>query len=454
MNLMYPAEMEWALVGIIASGHTIPDKEALQTLRKEDFGDEQAGCVFGVEMGLMARRMPPKMGDIAVELARVYGDKRGDKVMGIVIEAVKRFGLNGHAVKTYVNAVAEGARRRALDRLGTELKQAAGDAGSDIDKTADLARVSLRESVRETGTWISGAEAGMLAIEAAEANVKPIRTGFRELDSTLCGGLMKPELTIVGARPGKGKSAFLLAVAMNAARAGVHTCYISLEMSAVQLGQRALAAASNVSVSKQRAGGEMLTESDWKALADGVCELDQRGAREYLHLYPTYGMTVERLTGIAQNAMDRGELELLVVDYIQLLQTEQKTRSDFERIGVVSKALKALALMLDIPILTAAQVRRQDSQGKALRAPGLDELRGSGDLEQDADNVLLIHAPETPDDATLKSLPGNHEGIFQRAQMLNAQAFSVEVAKQRQGANRRTWCLFRPMTMQFEPDQV
>jgi replicative DNA helicase len=180
--------------------------------------------------------------------------------------------------------------------------------------------------------------------------------------------------------------------------------------------------------------------------------MSENGQREFMHLYTGHGVTIEKLTSMAQNALDRGELELLVVDYIQLLKTVQRTSSDFERLSMVSKGLKELALTLDVPILTAAQVRRQSGGGGVLRAPGLDELRGSGDLEQDADNVLLIHSPDTPDDDSLKRLPDEHAGIFERAMQRGMKPFSIDVAKQRQGALRRTWCMFLPKTMTFYED--
>jgi replicative DNA helicase len=294
----------------------------------------------------------------------------------------------------------------------------------------------------------------MMAYTEAEHPHNAIPTGFTELDEYMCGGLCAPELIIAGARPGKGKSAFLMAAAMNAARNGKHIGYFSLEMSPVQNGQRALSSTSLVGIGKQRKGPAALTEQDWAAMSAGLERLhDDMDGR--FRMYRGYKLTFEKIEMLARHARERGELDMLVIDYLQLLRTAEKTTNDVERLGYVSKGLKQLALELNIPILTASQIRRQgaeETRRKGGRAPTLDELRGSGDLEQDADTVLLIHSPEDPEDATLKHLPEKHLGIFERAQTAFAQAFTVEIAKQRQGPLGRTWCLFKPMNMRFFDD--
>lgn len=453
MDVRYPNEAEWALVSVIATGKPIEKPDLLQKISGDDFSSVDAGLVFKAEMALMAQRKRTTLDIINIELTRLYGENEADRIMMNLISSATQNQFHSSAFAEYIDVIADGAQRRALDKLGSEICAAAIDGSSDIQKAIDSARTVLRKVIKDDSESMSGADAVIAAFEAAESRVRPIPTGFTELDEVMCGGLSKPELTIVGARPGKGKSAFLLAIAMNAAREGKHVAYFSLEMSPIQIGQRALASASNVSVSKQRYGADVLTDDDWTALADGVAALGTQGMGEFMHVYTTPGITVERLCSMAQNAMDRGELDLLVIDYLQLLRTVQKTRSDFERLGIVSKTLKETALMLDVPILTAAQVRRQDSASGAQRAPGLAELRGSGDLEQDADNVLLIHSPETPDDEALRRLPLNHDRIFERAQMFGRLPFSVDVAKQRQGANARTWCFFEPKTMRFFEDK-
>ena len=359
-------------------------------------------------------------------------------------------------VGEYIKIVLEKSNLRRMLTMAETITRSAYSGSQNSSEIMEKAEATINEittnAIRRDGGWISGAEAALAAYETAENTEDAIPTGFGELDDLLCGGLWNPEVTIVGARPGKGKSAFLLAASKNAARAKKHVCYFSLEMSAVQIGQRLLAGASGVSISKQRYGRARMEDKDWAALAEALPKLEPE--REYLHVYQSYGLTVEKLCGIARHAKERGMLDLLVIDYIQLLKTAEKTNSDFERLGVVSKGLKQLALTLDIPILTAAQVRRQNvgQERKGSRAPNLDELRGSGDLEQDADNVLLIHSPEDNDDETVKKIADAHFGIIERAHYNGAVPFTVEIAKQRQGQTGRTWCLFKPKYMRFLED--
>lgn len=455
-DILHPIETEWALISVILSGRAASpsDVETLQAIVPEHFSGYHTARAYRACKAILARRETPNLVTLDAELSKLYGAKVSAEVMQKAVGCGKGIIPSWVDAPRYIATILDAHKRRQLDALSQELRKHAQDGTADIAAVIDSARATLRETVRDAGEWISGLEAATRAFEAAENKVRPIPTGFRELDRVLCGGLTKPELTLVGARPGKGKSAFLMAVAMNAAREKRHTCYVSLEMSDIQIGQRALAQTSMVSVSKQRVGWTILTDNDWKAMTDGLEILRQDGFDGFFHTYVGHGLTLEKLSGLAQNAYDRGELDLLVVDYIQLLRTTQQTRSDFERIGIVSKGLKELALTLDIPIITAAQVKRQPGQeGKAPRAPGLDELRGSGDLEQDADNVLLIHTPDSEKDATLKNVPLEHENIFQRAKARGLQAFSVEIAKQRQGANMRTWCLFKPMVMKFYEDE-
>lgn len=430
---------------------------ATERLRPDDFADPANREIFSSMLTLALGGRKIDIVTLDAELT-----KRGKlEVVGgpEKLMSISQSVPTAQSIEDYTEVVLEKANLRRLLAIAQSITRKVNAEEVSADKIIELIEgacndITVRAERRDAG-WISGAEAAMLAYTAAEKSEKPIPTGFNELDNLLCGGLVKPELTIVGARPGKGKSSFLLATAMNAARNGAHVGYFSLEMSAVQIGQRELAAASLVSITKQRYGGEHLTTNDWERMAESLTYLQDQGIHDRLHIYQSYGLTIERLSNVARHAVQRKEMDLLVLDYIQLLKTAERTNADFERLGMISKGLKQLALTLNIPILTAAQVRRQsaDDTKKGGRAPTLDELRGSGDLEQDADNVLLIHSPTDPEDPTVKRIDPVHEGIMERAQNAMAVPFTVEIAKQRQGQTGRTWCLFKPMTMRFFDDK-
>lgn len=427
---------------------------ATERLRPDDFSDPAHREIFSAMLALALGNQKVDLVTLDAELTR-----RGklDAVGGPDrLIATAQSVPSAANVDAYIDIVLEKANLRRLQAIAESInrKTTAGELTADaiIERIESACSDITTRAQRRDAGWISGGDAALLAYEAAEKKPPTIPTGFTELDEILCGGLTRPELTIVGARPGKGKSAFLLTTSMNAARNGHHVGYFSLEMSALQLGQRALASTSLVSVNRQRTGS--LTDNDWERMSNGLNDIQDSGISDHLHVYQSYGLTIERLANIARHAVDRGEMDLLALDYIQLLRTAEKTDSDVARLGTVSKGLKQLALTLNIPILTAAQVRRQsqDDSKKGGRAPTLDELRGSGDLEQDADNVLLIHSPDNPDDPTFRRIGPKHQGIWDRAKAAMGAPFTVEVAKQRQGQTARTWCIFKPMTMRFYDD--
>lgn len=359
-------------------------------------------------------------------------------------------------VSAYIDQVLEKSKLRALAAIAEAISRRVNQGGAtaeDVIALTESACWDIANRTKKDEGWVTLEDAAMWAYEAAGREPDAIPTGFAELDRQLNGGLWRSELIIVGARPGKGKSAFMLASAMHAARCGHIVGYFSLEMPPVQNGQRALAVTSQISISRQRQGKRVLTEMDWTSMSGGLDRLhDDMGGR--FRLYKGTRLTLEKVAMIARHARDCGELDLLVIDYLQLMRTTEKTSNAVERIGYISGELKQLALELGIPILTASQIRRQGAEEKKKnpRAPTLDELRGSGDLEQDADTVLLAHMPDDENDSTLSNLPEEHAKIWDRAKNASGAPFTVEVAKQRMGPLGRTWCIFKGSTMRFIED--
>lgn len=446
MDFLNPIEHEWSIVGIWAGGAAEPGPAA--ALSADCFSDPDAAAAFGACQALHAQRRPVSLPNLDEYMTRALGAVRAQALMQRVMTAARECRLNGWQLPEAVRIVREAANRRRLISLGEAIARGAADEQRDLTELADSAREHLRRVSPARGGWIRATDACLDAYEAAEHCEKPIRTGIHELDTILCGGLRRGELTILGARPAVGKSAALLYMALTAAREGAKVCLVSLEMSAAQIGARILSAHSQLNPSIIQSGRE-LSEANWTELSAGLERVGVSGA-ERLSILVHGGMTIEELRAEVLSQLDSGGCDLLAVDYLQLLRTKHRPSSDFERLGVVSRGLKALTLDLGIPVIAAAQVRRQGNGGM-LRAPGLDELRGSGDLEQDADNVILLHRPEACDDPTLNSLSyrSRHDGLFERAQAKNMQLLTFDVAKQRQGRTARAWSVFQPAQMRF-----
>ena len=151
---------------------------------------------------------------------------------------------------------------------------------------------------------------------------------------------------------------------------------------------------------------------------------------------------IEDLRMEVQNKVDRGKLDLLVVDYLQLLQSKQRFEKDYQRIAYVSKMLKDMTTDLNIAIIALAQVGRS-SDGSM---PTLSELRGSGDIEQDADNVIFMHKPESSND---RFVHPDHRGVPEALAQKGMNYIALNVAKQRQGETGTIAVVFHPARMQF-----
>lgn len=445
MDLLYPHESERGIIGLLLN---MPDLGAAAELTPADFSSKDDSIIFAAFREIAARR--EKLHGVAVdaELSRVQGKEESARLMAIVSAAAQQYQTQQYLLPTLVEYVREGSRRRTLQRIAQAIARGAVDGQRDLSELTDRARNELRKQSAARGGWVSASEACRAAYESAEQAQKPIPTGITELDSILCGGLHRGEFTVLGARPAVGKSAVLLQMALNAAANGAKVAFVSLEMSVHQIGARMIAAETAVNSGMLRSGQE-LPEKAWADMAEAMLSMNDK-CGDRLKIIARGALTVEELSNELQAIIDDGGCDLLVVDYLQLLRTRQKTSSDFERVGAVSRALKAMTLDFGIPVVAAAQVRRQNNGG-VLRAPGMDELRGSGDIEQDADNVLLLHRPEISEDGVLKThgYVSRCNGLFERAQNKGLQAQTIEVAKQRQGRTARAWFVFDPSRMRF-----
>jgi replicative DNA helicase len=256
-----------------------------------------------------------------------------------------------------------------------------------------------------------------------------IPTGYQHLDNMLMG-LQKSDLVIVAARPSMGKTSFALNLALNASRLGTrhHTLFCSLEMSEPQITDRLLTIQSMVESGRIRKG--YLAPS----------ELDHlRRVREEMRDIPFYiddspKLGVLELRAKARRMAFKGELDLVMVDYLQLMDPTDKRISREQQISEISRSLKALAKELQVPVIALSQLSRAPEQRKGDdRRPILSDLRDSGAIEQDADVVMFLYRPEYYDREKTKEEDRN--------------VLEIIIAKQRNGATGKVRLTFRPDTM-------
>ncbi len=239
--------------------------------------------------------------------------------------------------------------------------------------------------------------------------------GLTKLDDITCG-LHNQELTIIGARPGVGKTTFALQIAQNIASKSKEVLFVSLEMSDAQLIQKMIARTGNVQSYRMRKG--TLEDTDWFKIVKASEEL----AKLKFNI-TTKIRNVQQLEILAKKLKNQNKLGLLIIDYIQLLRNADKFNNREQEVADISRRLKLLSLELEIPIIALCQLNRNASRNE----PTLADLRESGSLEQDADNILFLYKENENEDVV-----------------------TLKLAKQRAGETGKINLLFKKQTSEFK----
>jgi replicative DNA helicase len=214
-----------------------------------------------------------------------------------------------------------------------------------------------------------------------------VPTGFRQVDKLL-GGLQNSDLIIVAARPGMGKTSLLLSFALNAARKyNQRVAIFSLEMSAEQLVQRLISAETGIDSQRLRIGN--LREEEWPNFIQATGALSDT----MIFIDDTPSISSMQVRTKARRLYAEYGLDMIVIDYLQLMQGDRRTENRVQEISFLSRTLKGLARELNIPVVVASQLSRAVEQRNDKR-PMLSDLRESGSIEQDADIVIFIYRDE------------------------------------------------------------
>ena len=319
--------------------------------------------------------------------------------------------INAH---DYGRTIYELALRRDLIGIGTDMVNVAFDAPVDFAPRAQIEDAERRlyelaESGRYDGGFQRFAQALTVAVDMAakafqrDGKLSGIATGLRDLDVKM-GGLQPSDLIIVAGRPGMGKTALATNIAYNVAKAhraevqadgtmksvnGGIVGFFSCEMSAEQLATRILAEQTSIASSTIRRGG--ISETDFEKIRDYSIELQSLP----LYVDETGGLSISQLTARARRLKRQKGLDLIVVDYIQLLQGSGKRGNDnrVQEVTEITTSLKALAKELNVPIIALSQLSRQ-VESRDDKRPQLSDLRESGSIEQDADVVMFVFREE------------------------------------------------------------
>ena len=312
-------------------------------------------------------------------------------------------------VEHYARIVKERATLRnliaAANRIEAEAYAAREEASVVLDR-AEQEIFSIAEGRIHSGfvPLAELAEASFSTIErlqSVQSAVTGVPTGFADIDE-LTAGLQPADLVIVAARPSMGKTAFALNVGAHVGTGGERTVGVfSLEMSKEQLFMRMLTSAAQIDSHRFRTG--LLTESDYGRLSDAMSFLSD--ARVYIDDTPSLGVLEMRAKSRRLKA-EHG-LDLVIIDYLQLMQGRGRFENRNQEIASISRSLKALAKELDVPVMALSQLSRApESRGD--KRPQLSDLRESGALEQDADVVMFIFREdmyeETPENENVAEI--------------------------------------------------
>jgi replicative DNA helicase len=214
-------------------------------------------------------------------------------------------------------------------------------------------------------------------------------TGFYDLDK-ITAGLHSEELTIIAARPGVGKTAYAIQLMLSMAKKECKCLFVSREMSQLQIAKRIISNIALVDGQKLRFC-KSLTDADWVKLLGALPEID----RLPIELNDKLA-TIQEIRAYCRELKNKDNIDLLIVDYLQLCRSLKKTESRRQEIEDISRQLKEISLEFSIPVIALSQLSRESE--KAAREPVLSDLRESGSLEQDADNVIFLHVPKDTDE--------------------------------------------------------
>ncbi|MDQ4005869.1 MAG: replicative DNA helicase [Actinomycetota bacterium] len=222
-----------------------------------------------------------------------------------------------------------------------------------------------------------------------------IPTGFKDLDEQL-QGLQKGNLVVVAARPGIGKSSLITNIARNAAEKNHPVALFSLEMSRTEIAMRLLCAEARVQWHKVRAG--KMSSEEWGRITDAAGELE----RFPLYVVDSGNVTIIDIRAKARRLKSQHKLEMIIVDYLQLMSSHQRVDNRQQEVAEISRSLKLLAKELDIPVIAVSQLNR-DPERRTDKRPQLADLRESGAIEQDSDVVMFIHRDPLSDELDKKT---------------------------------------------------
>ncbi len=424
-------EAEQAVLGSMLRDNAVIG-DVIQIVRAENFYSDAHQQTFQAMVALYDKGHPVELVSMAEELKqRGQIENVGGYKFLADLWAASPTAANA---EYYAMIVRDRAMVRNLIHASTEILRDSYDQVRPADELLETAERKIMEIAQQgmTGQTYTLEQALHDAYEridkrsqADQMTMGGLPTGFIDLDE-LTAGLHDSEMIVVAARPSVGKTSFALSLIRNVAvDGGQPVFFVSLEQSRIELAERLLCSQARVDSHKLRKG--MLSADDMSKLIDAGGVL--RSAKLFIDDSPGQGML--RISANARRLKLRQGLKLVVIDYLQLIEPDNRRDPRQEQVAQISRRIKFLAKELQIPVIALAQVNRA-SEDRQDHRPRLADLRESGSIEQDSDTVMILHRPERYE-------PGQHEGIVE-----------VIVAKQRNGPIGEINLAFIKQYMRYE----
>lgn len=387
----HSAEAEKSVLGAM-----LQDSNALsaatEVLAPDDFYLPAHREIFDAAKALSQQNMAVDLVTMDAELGR-RGTLPG--VGGIeYLIGLTQFVPTTSNVRYYIRLVSEKSTLRRLISAAGKISQASYAQEMELPQVLSLSEKLIFDIVmqRDGGeALIPLREVLTLTYQQMEqyarlkGGVSGVATGFFGLDRLLTG-LHGGELILVGARPSMGKTSFAINIATNAARKCFKVAVFSLEMPREQIAMRMLCCDARVDMQAVRKG--QLRDEDWMKLARTLAPL----AASQVYIDDTSGLTPGQIRSRCRRLMAEKGLDLIIVDYLQMMGCDKKTESRQVEVSEISKGLKAIAKELKVPLVACAQLSRaNEKRGAGGYKPMLSDLRDSGSIEQDADVVMFLH---------------------------------------------------------------
>lgn len=406
---MYDEEIERAML------YYLIFEQEQYSLDETDFINERNKKIIKAINELKAEKK-----EISILAIKTKIKANGNQVLEY-LSSLGDFVRTSSADSVYDELITLSKKRKMFDLLQDKIKEISECENIDVLAESIIKQINNIEQLNYKEKSFAEQVLGTVSVLEDNYNNQndySLYTGLMDLDNKICG-LHNQELTIIGARPGVGKTTLALQIATNIAEKNKNVAIISLEMSDIQIIQKMLATKTKVNSYKMRMG--TLEDKDWSKIAEASTEISKLP----INLITT-ATTIQRIETISRKLKNQNKLDLLVIDYIQLIKNKNKFNNREQEVADITRTLKLLSLELKIPIIGLCQLSRNATR----QEPTLADLRESGAIEQDADNVIFLYQENEQEE--------------------NIVDITVKIAKQRAGEIGKIYMKFNKPNSEFK----